>query len=83
MPIFSSWGARSGTEDDRVDLNEIISAELIKTGNHGECFAKSESVNLMNFKVWTLSLLLRSAKIFVRTMRPGKEIIPVQAPGNR
>ena len=43
----AGWGARSGAEDDRVDLNEIISAELIKTGNHGDCFAKSEYVNLM------------------------------------
>ena len=34
----ASWGTRSGTDDDRDDLNEIISAELNKTGNHGDSF---------------------------------------------
>ena len=34
----SGWGVRSGTEDDKEDLNEIITAELRKTGNHGDCF---------------------------------------------
>merc|ERR1711971_108810 len=29
------WGARSGNDDDKDDLSEIIKAELIKTGNHG------------------------------------------------
>ena len=33
----ASWGARSGTEDDRDDLNEIITVELIKPENHGDC----------------------------------------------
>ena len=77
------WGGRSGTEDDRIGLDEIISTELMKTGNPGDCCWLSESVNLMNLKVWTLSLLMRLAKNFVRTMRPGKEIIPVRPPSNR
>ena len=34
----ASWGARSGTADDREDLSEIISAELIKPGNQGDSF---------------------------------------------
>ena len=42
----ASWGARSGTEDDRVGLNEIISAELIKTENHGDCFGCLNESNL-------------------------------------
>ena len=36
----ASWGsgARSGDEDDKKDLSEIITAELIKTANHGNSF---------------------------------------------
>ena len=40
------WGSRSGTENDRDDLNEIISAELIKTENHGDCFGCLNESNL-------------------------------------
>ena len=31
----AGWGVRGGREDED-DLNEIIKAELIKTGNHGD-----------------------------------------------
>ena len=55
-PVFSSenasaesindtrWGARSGTEADKDVLNEIIKAELMKTGNHGDYFDFTETV---------------------------------------
>ena len=35
----TDWGpGRSGTEDDKDDLNEIVTAEMRKTGNHGKSF---------------------------------------------
>ena len=32
----AGWGVQNGTEDDEYDLNEIITAELRKTGNQGD-----------------------------------------------
>ena len=36
----AAWGARTGVEDDKEDLKEIITAELIHPGNNGKfvCF---------------------------------------------
>ena len=44
--VGSGWGARSGTEDDMVDLKEIISAELIKPENYGDCFSYLNQLGL-------------------------------------
>ena len=45
----AGWGIRGGKEDDKDDLTEIITAELIKTGNHGDsvgqkCFNLKKSI---------------------------------------
>ena len=35
---LSQWGARSGTEEDKMDLKEVIIGELTKAANHGAIF---------------------------------------------
>ena len=47
------WGFRSGTEDDQEDLNETITAELRKSGNHGDSFCykfKQSTVSTIDTK---------------------------------
>ena len=76
------WGARSGNQDDKDDLSDIITAELIKTGNPGDYFWSKTLKNLSS-KVWTRISLRLFIQISTRTTRDGKWTIPMPVPGSR
>ena len=62
---MKGWGGKTGTEEDRGDLDDIISKELKDPANHGISFFTQQII--IFGKVWTKSWPMQLGKTLETT----------------